>query len=69
MLKILLILSFCFIPLYAYIAKIERNGTERKFRMPIPPFNVIKGGSHAGNGLAVQAFMILPVGAIHSKKQ
>lgn len=26
-------------------------------------FNVINGGSHAGNKLAMQEFMILPVGA------
>lgn len=26
-------------------------------------FNVINGGSHAGNKLAMQEFMVLPVGA------
>ena len=31
--------------------------------MPVPSFNVINGGSHAGNGLAFQEFMVLPVGA------
>ena len=31
--------------------------------MPVPAFNVINGGSHAGNNLAMQEFMILPVGA------
>ena len=31
--------------------------------MPVPAFNVINGGSHAGNKLAMQEFMILPVGA------
>ena len=31
--------------------------------MPVPSFNVINGGTHAGNGLAIQEFMILPVGA------
>jgi enolase len=31
--------------------------------MPVPAFNVINGGSHAGNRLAMQEFMILPVGA------
>lgn len=50
-------------PLYAYIAKLAGNGTDRKFRLPVPSFNVINGGSHAGNGLAVQEFMMLPVGA------
>lgn len=30
---------------------------------PPQAFNVINGGSHAGNKLAMQEFMILPVGA------
>jgi enolase len=29
----------------------------------VPAFNIINGGSHAGNKLAMQEFMILPVGA------
>lgn len=31
--------------------------------MPVPALNVINGGKHAGNKLAMQEFMILPVGA------
>merc|ERR1719162_931919 len=31
--------------------------------MPVPSLNVINGGSHAGNRLACQEFMILPTGA------
>jgi len=31
--------------------------------LPVPAFNVINGGSHAGNKLAIQEFMILPTGA------
>jgi enolase len=31
--------------------------------MPIPSFNVLNGGEHAGNTLAFQEFMIMPVGA------
>lgn len=31
--------------------------------IPVPAFNIINGGSHAGNNLAMQEFMILPVGA------
>merc|ERR1719272_2610729 len=31
--------------------------------MPVPCRNVINGGSHAGNRLACQEFMICPVGA------
>ena len=30
--------------------------------MPVPAFNVINGGTHAGNKLAMQEFMILPTG-------
>jgi enolase len=50
------------LPLYAYIAKIAGNDTTH-FTMPVPSFNVINGGSHAGNQLAIQEFMILPTGA------
>ena len=32
-------------------------------RSSLKAFNVINGGSHAGNKLAMQEFMILPVGA------
>ena len=31
--------------------------------LPMPAFNIINGGSHAGNKLAMQEFMILPTGA------
>merc|ERR1719382_1821572 len=49
-------------PLYQYIAKLSGKPMD-KFVMPVPSFNVINGGSHAGNRLACQEFMILPVGA------
>lgn len=49
-------------PLYQYIALLAKKPTDR-FVMPVPSFNVINGGSHAGNRLACQEFMILPVGA------
>lgn len=49
-------------PLYQYIAKTAGKPTD-KFVMPVPSFNVINGGSHAGNRLACQEFMIMPVGA------
>ncbi|KAJ8426865.1 hypothetical protein Cgig2_008660 [Carnegiea gigantea] len=48
------------IPLYKHIAEIAGN---KKLVLPVPAFNVINGGSHAGNKLAMQEFMILPVGA------
>jgi enolase len=47
-------------PLYKYIAQLA--GIE-KVILPVPAFNVINGGSHAGNKLAMQEFMILPLGA------
>merc|ERR1719386_688995 len=49
-------------PLYQYIAKLAGKPMDR-FVMPVPSFNVINGGSHAGNRLACQEFMILPTGA------
>merc|ERR1712178_262817 len=49
-------------PLYEYIATIAGKRTDN-FVMPVPSFNVINGGSHAGNRLACQEFMILPTGA------
>lgn len=48
------------IPLYKHIA--ELAGTP-EIILPVPAFNVINGGSHAGNKLAMQEFMILPTGA------
>ncbi|KAI6187931.1 2-phospho-D-glycerate hydro-lyase [Aphelenchoides besseyi] len=48
------------IPLYEYIANLA--GTPKAV-LPVPAFNVINGGSHARNKLAMQEFMILPVGA------
>merc|ERR550539_485641 len=50
------------VPLYEHIANLAGNSTEEMF-LPVPAFNIINGGSHAGNKLAMQEFMILPVGA------
>lgn len=50
------------IPLYQYLATL--SGQKRsKYVLPVPSFNVINGGEHAGNQIAFQEFMILPVGA------
>jgi len=46
--------------LYHWIAHLAGN---KEVIMPVPAFNVINGGSHAGNKLAMQEFMILPTGA------
>ena len=48
------------IPLYKWIAELAGNS---KLVLPVPAFNIINCGSHAGNKLAMQEFMILPVGA------
>eukprot|EP00958_Prasinococcus_capsulatus_P021736 scaffold2986_cov406-Prasinococcus_capsulatus_cf.AAC.6 len=47
-------------PVYKHIAELAGNS---KLVLPVPAFNIINGGSHAGNKLAMQEFMILPVGA------
>lgn len=48
------------VPLYRHIADLAGN---KEVILPVPAFNVINGGSHAGNKLAMQEFMILPTGA------
>mmetsp|Transcript_8494 Transcript_8494/g.12551 ORF Transcript_8494/g.12551 Transcript_8494/m.12551 type:complete len:442 (+) Transcript_8494:20-1345(+) len=55
------------IPLYKYIARLAGRD-ESTFTMPVPAMNVINGGSHAGNKLAMQEFMILPTGASSFKE-
>jgi enolase len=44
-------------PLYAYLSK-GRGRT-----LPVPVMNVINGGKHAGTGLKIQEFMVVPAGA------
>ena len=62
-------------PLYRHVAELAKNsglnetGWEvrgrpgSRLRLPVPYFNVINGGAHAGNRLGVQEIMIAPVGA------
>jgi len=47
------------VPLYRHIADLAGN---KELVLPVPAFNVINGGSHAGNKLAMQEFMLLPTG-------
>merc|ERR1712046_131254 len=50
------------LPLFVHLG--DLCGQPRgKMVMPVPSFNVINGGTHAGNRLACQEFMILPIGA------
>ncbi|CAI0540493.1 unnamed protein product [Linum tenue] len=48
------------IPLYKHIAELFGNTS---LTLPVPAFTVISGGKHAGNNLAIQDIMILPIGA------
>ncbi|KAK0519097.1 phosphopyruvate hydratase [Tilletia horrida] len=48
-------------PLYAYFASLA--GVSEPYILPNPAMNVINGGSHAGNKLAFQEFMITITGA------
>lgn len=50
------------VPLYKYLADLAGKKTD-KFVLPVPSLNVINGGKHAGNKLAMQEFMLLPTGA------
>jgi enolase len=45
------------LPLYRYF------GGSNAFTLPVPTMNVLNGGKHAGNDLAIQEFMIQPKGA------
>ena len=49
------------VPLYKYVAEIA--GNTGPMVLPVPCFNVINGGSHAGNKLAFQEYFIIPIGA------
>ena len=54
-----ILLSYQGVPLYRHLADLA--GTKEVY-LPVPAFNVINGGSHAGNKLAMQEFMLLPTG-------
>jgi len=49
------------VPLYKYLSELANTG--KPYILPAPAMNVINGGSHAGNPLAFQEFMIVPTGA------
>lgn len=48
--------------LYVHIAELMGQ-RDKKYLMPVPQMNIINGGVHADNPLAIQEFMILPLGA------
>ncbi|MGP0591940.1 phosphopyruvate hydratase [Nitrospira sp. T9] len=45
------------IPLFRYLGGVSAR------ELPVPMMNIINGGAHADNGLDLQEFMIMPVGA------
>ncbi|MBI3292789.1 MAG: phosphopyruvate hydratase [Elusimicrobia bacterium] len=45
-------------PLYRYL-----GGSTKANLLPVPMMNILNGGLHADNGLDLQEFMILPIGA------
>merc|ERR1719203_806503 len=49
------------VPLYKHIGDLAENPDP--VVLPIPCFNVINGGSHAGNKLAFQEYFVVPLGA------
>ncbi|MHA2182021.1 MAG: phosphopyruvate hydratase, partial [Promethearchaeota archaeon] len=51
------------IPLFTHIYDLAFNKQPPDYLLPLPSCNIINGGEHAGNNLAIQDFMILPVGA------
>lgn len=56
----------CQIPFEIYplnLHPLSLPGARTSYLHVLQAFNVINGGSHAGNKLAMQEFMILPVGA------
>ena len=48
-------------PLYKYLSK-KYQIPNTKYQIPTPMFNILNGGQHADSGLAIQEFMIVPVG-------
>merc|ERR1719384_1930720 len=49
------------VPLWKHYAEIAGNPVPET--LPVPCFNVINGGEHAGNKLAFQEFFVIPTGA------
>ncbi len=47
--------------LYEYLAQ-TYDFSSKSFSLPTPQFNVLNGGQHAQNELAIQEFLIIPVG-------
>ena len=49
------------VPLFEYLRTCYAANTS-DYCLPVPLFNIINGGAHADNGLAIQELLILPLG-------
>jgi len=45
------------------VSLFARMRASKKYILPVPMMNVINGGEHAGNELAIQEFLVEPIGA------
>jgi enolase len=50
-------------PLFEYLNQLAYDRERDNYLLPLPCCNIINGGEHAGNNLAIQEFMVLPIGA------
>ena len=51
------------VPLYQHLSELLSPSSKRDIAFPVPLMNIVNGGKHSGSGLAIQEFMIAPVGA------
>ncbi|MCX8166502.1 MAG: phosphopyruvate hydratase [Candidatus Micrarchaeota archaeon] len=60
-------LSVCFAKIYAVVNNmqlyeyINKEFHKNVYKIPVPFANILNGGKHAGNNLAIQEFMIVPL--------
>ncbi|MFW9936317.1 MAG: phosphopyruvate hydratase [Candidatus Thorarchaeota archaeon] len=50
-------------PLFSHLYELSFGQPRETYLLPIPFCNILNGGEHAGNNLAVQEFMIVPIGS------
>ena len=50
--------------MYQHLADLAGN---KKLILPVPSFNIINGGSHAGNALAMQVSHTLALSRLHAR--
>lgn len=55
------------LPLYQYIAQAFK--LPKRFKLPMPMFNIINGGKHSDSGLAIQEYKLVPNGIRTFKEQ